>query len=282
MELLMKYPFHYIVTCLLITFVVRADELTIEKLVQDTTVPEQHRELLLNVLYWSYARSEATINLVNNYQEPLRYMHQISHNFHDTRRNPSRSLPYNIAKKEAIAAFSSCIKAYTQYLETAQTYAACVNYVLKEYSDLDPRVHTYLTKTKDELRASITLSLKPYMSCLSAIQNSLSLCIHPKSFSSFIMGTIPLYAAKAFSKVDQICTTLFHRLWLNEEEHLKTFDTAWTVLETRRSAFYKDLYTRAYQASQILFAPHILFDQKGLLDDQQKMTLLPHPATLGE
>jgi hypothetical protein len=247
-------------------------------IIKNPNTPTRDVELILNILYWSYARSQATLTAINQFQKHFTICHQIGDCIHYTRRNPSRPLPYTLDKKTAITIATTCIHTYFDYLKTAQTYSQCTQYILKDCYDISRETKEAIEDIRLQARNNLLLSINPYIDTLKALQHSLSHLISPKNILSLLWSAIPAVAAKTFVKLDQQCTTLFHHLWINQDIHLETFGTIWKSIERARCNFYRELYKKAYNNAPKEIKKYILFDEHGFMGNSKN--ILPDPSLL--
>lgn len=247
--------------------------------------PAHDAQLLLNFAYWSCMRSHTTLITQAQALADLKQSWMSWQNCSQTRRNPSTALPY----PQAITSAAHRTKTKLSHHDCNSTYAAMLEYVLKEAEFERPAVKELITKVRTQARLVVATSLTAAFSMFDseistahqALVGSATLFQdnnkqHNSDLKNFIaqglLQVLENASVQSFAKLDAAYNTgsdkLFYALYTSQE----LFTKVWLRIETDRKAYYEQLFTNVRKAmSELKFTPsssYSLFAPQGLISDQ--------------
>lgn len=246
--------------------------------------PAHDAQLLLNFAYWSCMRSHATLVTQAQALADLKQSWMSWQNCSQTRRNPSAALPY----PQAVHYTAPRSKAKLSHHDCNSTYAAMLEYVLKQAPFENPVVKELITKVRTQARLTIATSLTAAFSMFDgeisaahqALVGSATLFQennkqHNADLKNFIaqglLQVLENASVQSFAKLDAAYNAgsdkLFYALYTSQE----LFTKVWLRIETDRKAYYEQLFINVRKAmSELSFAResfYSLFAPQGLIND---------------
>lgn len=254
-------------------------------------------QILLNVIYWSYLRSETTTAVQDVLFDQLQDSWKLWLNSATTRRNPRTALPYpemtqldstaaNLALRIQTMVNATYIKALEVSIEQNSLIASAA---VKEY------IHKARAEVRTTLAHTMITSLIDLEKTFQTIHNLIE-AVHSKKFIQDMQEITQKYAAEKNFLTDGI-DYLIHGLAVQsfaqfDKKYLANSDNffrmlaetqtmytqVWQQLETTRAAYYKTLYTTVYTTMVDLGFPSssflCMFDEQGLISPEQQTTPL--------
>lgn len=89
-------------------------------------------QMVANLLYWSYKRSEINLRVQSFASENLETMFKCWQNIAATRLNPSKSSPNSLRAGDIKKSNELFLESYVQYKNICESYASCVETVVKK------------------------------------------------------------------------------------------------------------------------------------------------------
>lgn len=267
------------------------------------TVSEADLQLTLNLLYLSYARSQTTLLAQEQSLIALETVWHATQNIIQTRRNPSKEIPYPAMNESWQNIIGNLEKLHNDHIRVGSTYAAALELIINGSLITDSHVKEGIQDFRHQARLAMLQALTNVKTHLNAILNMRSSTVkkHIKSIinhidkyvqqptknfkiTDFIWGLMPGFALKSFVKADTITIMLSEKWWNAQIQLLKLSNTIWKSLETARAHMYLDYYKATYAAArQAHVDPQIIacmFKEEGLLEPEKRTIALPDPATL--
>lgn len=262
-------------------------------------------QLVLNLLYLSYLRSQTTLLAQEQAIQSLQNTWQATQNIIQTRRNPSKETPYPHVKESIERNQSQLETLHAQHLHIGTIYATALELIINGSIISNSRLHDGIQAIRQAARRAIAHALTDVRSHLNAILNMRSSTVKKqikkiinhvddyiqsqtstRSFkiADFIWGLMPEFTLKSFVKADTLTITLSDKWWTAQIQLLKLSNIIWKTLETARTQLYLDYYKAVYiAAQQCAVRPQFLtlmFDEQGILTVENRIQSLPDPATL--
>ena len=202
-------------------------------------------QLVANLLYWSYKRSEINLKAQDCARENLETMFKCWQNISATRLNPSKNFPNKLSSSEIKISNEIFLDCYLQHKNIGQSYASCMETVLKK-SVLENKL------VKDgiiELRQSARWVMGRALLSAGFIVKSTNL--EKSSFQGMICRDHKLPAwllspfdlsIKTFVQLDSEynkAVTSYQGALLKAQD---ASNMIWKAIESSRSEFYKEHY----------------------------------------
>lgn len=256
--------------------------------------------LILNLLYWSYARSNATLQTEKAYLEYIEPCLQAGQNLHHTRRNPSLKRPYPYALHQIEQHHSAFMHTMENYYQIADTYAAASEYVLNIYQ-LAPHAKQAIINLRSLARTQVmhtaTSEVANFITSFTHLKESLQQTTEQqrslldplaqkRSIVNLIAHWIPKAALGSMVAYDQQFINFTHEVWKLLMNAYEGGNTLWDVFERTRANLYRTYYTALYNQLSAQNFPHDCFsqafDQYGFITLENRTEKLPAPIELVE
>jgi hypothetical protein len=265
-------------------------------LMHASTASPEDLQLLLNVMYVSWQRQQALVNVQEKALELLNNFWQAWHVIAYTRRNPSHAHKDDIQPPTLAGVFRRFNSLYDRYLITTATYDTMLN-IIKD-GDYSPHVRSALADVKHNdrtasvqilqtLRESFNSQSKQAYEFIQYAAQQLPFlyatdAVPKKSiFSWNIPSPFMLAAINIFARFDNMFVATSDRCWEALLSSQRIGNVLWHALATMRATFYKTYYDSLYHAMQrrgIQKSPfYLMFNRYGLIPTTQQTITLPLP-----
>ncbi|KKR96661.1 MAG: hypothetical protein UU47_C0011G0015 [candidate division TM6 bacterium GW2011_GWE2_41_16] len=279
--------------CTPVTYTFSTDSKTQQKCVNLRSFVQAHKAdkndllLLLNILYFSYARSAATLTAQDRVAGHLDMVLKTNDCICSTRRNPSIAQPHAISEAAFIASAKYAASTYETYKTAARTYAQCTEYVLKDVRFANQDFSDYIKRERSYIKKTICKKVSVYYEVLKKMIAELSKLATDNATRPTLMQNIaimlPFFTEKTFTAIDLRYIPLSKKCWQLSLAHNTTYNTIWKLVETERAQFYLELYTVCYDELEKIDASVLehacLFDSEGFIEKKNRPTL-PQPGSL--
>ncbi len=250
---------------------------------------ETDLQIILNILYFSCARSQATREAQRTTLDALQKIWRGWQNITHRRRNASKPIPCSHAA-DNIAHMSALHEKNLIMHETITTiYDSALEQVLKGNILENRFLENHLIFLRDYARSVTIGAMLDVRSQLTSLLEYLNQTralsfdndeeeIMRAGFMEYLVDSIPACTMRSFTLADNLFIKVSDGNWaaLNGAQELSIL--IWDALEKARGSFYYTLYTIAYQRAQAHgIQPLIVFDEAGLLPLNKRKTALPLP-----
>lgn len=238
----------------------------------------QDAQILLNVLYWSYLRSETTIAAQEMIFDHFQQSWRVWLNSITTRRNPRTALPY--PEMEPLEATSVNFAARAQEL-VQKSYLAALQYSIEENSLLlSPAVKAYIEAARAEVRTQLAQTLvSSLVDVEKALQKLYALMQHKNFIQDGIEYVVNGLALQSFAQFDKKYLTSSDQFFRMLAETQTMYSEVWKQLEEIRAQYYKNLYHTVYTTmTELHYAPESFlaaFDEHGYTPREKQTEPLP-------
>lgn len=255
-------------------------------------------QILLNVIYWSYLRAEATLTAQDIVFDHFRQSWQLWLNCATPRRNPRTALPY-----PGVTSIDSTLANSALQIQTAvnATYCKALEYSIEQNSRIiSPAVKEFIANARTEVRNTLAqtmvTSLIDLEQTFQTVHNLIE-SVHSKKFildmqeitqkymhdKNFLTDGIDYLihglALQSFAQFDKKYLTNSDNFFSMLAETQTMYTQVWQQLETIRATYYKQLYTTLYATMTELNFPSssflCIFDENGIIPDALQTNPLP-------
>ena len=256
---------------------------------------ESDIQIILNLLYFSCARSQITRQAQQATLDAMQNMWHGWQNIAQRRRNASKPIPYPHATHNIISLAESHKNRLLEHQTISSIYDNALEQIIKG-DILENRILlSQIELLRDEARTATFNALGDAKSHIKELLEYLNQNEHKHSvinenemeemsdirnaLLSYIKENIPGYALHSFVLADNLFIKVSNYNWLALHSTQELSRLIWDHIEKARGNFYYTLYVQAYkQAEEIGIKPIIVFNEKGLLlPIQKRKKLLPPP-----
>jgi len=255
---------------------------------------EADLQIILNILYFSCARSQATQQAQRTTLDAMQKLWRGWQNITQRRRNPSKPIPYSHATDNITHVTALHEKNLIMHEAISTIYETALEQVIKGEVLENGFLKNHLVFVRDQAR-SVTIaamidvkmhlqSLLEYLNQTRALafdndeEETLRSC-----FTEYLTDNIPACTMRSFTLADNLFIKVSDYNWstLNGAQELSVL--IWNAIENARGPFYYTLYAIAYaQAEARGIQPIVVFNKKGLLPVNKRKMLLPAPHSQTE
>lgn len=265
-------------------------------------ISQQDLQVLLNVLYLSYVRSNITLEAQSDGLHALQTSWQTFQNIIQLRRNPSIELPYVIDEHTYMTDMNALYDLQIKHHRIGKMYAYAIETFLHGTLVTDAHLIKGIQEIRNDSRRSIAHALsntREYLDTIlhmcidksnineDSVESSKSFAnILNKSFSigDYIWALIPNMALNSFVKTDDLTITMSEEWWKALYQLFNISNMIWKPIERARAELYLDHYKAVYLEAQShnidMQLMTILFDEHGLLEGSLQGDQLPDPKEL--
>ncbi len=243
-------------------------------------------QLIANLIYFSYYRSKITLDAQEIALKTLESVWQGWQNIAQTRRNPSVGLPYIIApaQEQTLEQFWPLQHKHRIIgLTYACTAQALVNSNLLESSLSLAGVQQMRNAARNVIMTAMADTQEYLNILLDNMQKKGA--IDPQKRSTIfdrIWSYLSELSVSSFTKADQLYNKVSKEGWHAFKIIQEASKHMWQVVEEARASFYLAHYKTIYSTLQHLNLDQshmtIMFDQHGLILEENRTTLLPNPS----
>jgi len=242
-------------------------------------------QILINVVYFSYLRSQSTLNAQTKALDALETVWQTAQNITHLRLNPSIDLPYQKTATQNKKIANALWTAQQEHHRIGTTYAQAFELILKKDLVSSTALTLAITKMRTNARQLIMQAL------LDVKQHVGDLCIYltqpsphtqkNRSLLDTVSSYVPFFTTSSFAKINkahlQASSKAFQALILLQQSG----NHVWRIIEQTRGAWYFELYKQLYQLLITKNAGYlgIVFDETGYIPVTEKI-VLPKPELL--
>lgn len=218
--------------------------------------------MLLNVTYWSWARSTMILNVQKAVAQYVHDAHQLLHTSMAGRMNPARLCSIaGCSTDEWRNILNTYEQAHEQLVEklkayryASATYAHCLEYILKS-EQASPVVITYAQSLREHARASLLETLKTQALSVNKAMETLGKvfeCVHfgstrnaathgvsTRSVFDMVLNFADLGVFNSFAKFDKKYLQCNDVMWSSLAKSYALGNIIWDVSEATRVDFYK-------------------------------------------
>lgn len=257
---------------------------------QETSLPEQAQNwvqqvaktstkkdmlALLNLIYWSYQRSAATLRAQSAFLADQHVACQAVYAITSTRLNPLRKQLYDVQPDQLHKLRHRFIDAYQEHRRIGKIYSTCLETILSN-NYISPLAHDLALQLRQQARTAMAHHLYAHLieidkhltSLRGHMQESYELFqklkVTRKSTDvlfNYFWDLVPGLAVKSFAYVDKQLTDINHQLWyvLLKSEEFGNY--RWQIIEEKRAEFYATYYNALYQHLQQVTVPPEAFSR---------------------
>lgn len=266
-------------------------------------ISKQELQIVLNLLYFSFARSSITLDAQDDGLHALATSWQVFQNIIQLRRNPSKEIPYLIDGPTYTTDMKSLFDLQSKHYRIGQTYALALEAVVHGSLINNEHLAKGIQALRDDSRTSIVHALSNVREYLDAIfhmrspedelnpegsmeGNKSYIDTLTKNFSigDYIWALIPNLALDSFVKTDNLTITMSEEWWKALHQLLNISNMIWKSIERARAELYLEHYKTAYLEAKShhidVESMTIMFDEHGQIETNTQHDLLPDPSTL--
>jgi len=238
-------------------------------------IAPEDAQLILNLIYFSLARSQATLNAQEMLLDQLTCSWQYWHNMASTRLDPGKQAPYKHIEPEYDA--ENVKDMHYLHQKANRLYANAVHAIVDGNAVYGNHAYEAITDMRAQARQEILnqlYTIKPHVQNLYDIvsRTTRSTDMYRANWFDTLMSYIPNFAMQTFIDVDTLSNKVGNDSW----DILFTIQQAnnyvWQAIETTRAEFYRTLYNEAYIALQNAGLPdyywRIVIDKYGMTAPQ--------------
>lgn len=239
-------------------------------------VSSAHLQLILNLLYFSYKRSQATLDIQPIALKALEGLWKGWLNILRTRRDPSTKLhnePYTKEEKHYSYHFW---QQYIEHRESARSYNHAVNHVIHGELLSDTIATLAIENLRHNARSIITSALTDIQYHLGNIfqQMTRSDKLSSRGILDFVTSYLGKLAQESFIQADDLNTTASREIWELFKSTQEIGNYTWNTIEHARATFYLAHYRVLYNVmKQHNLENHhfgIIFDEHGLIPENKR------------
>lgn len=260
----------------------------------------QELTILLNLVYFSFARSASTLRAQSITLHAATTAWQLYQNVVQTRRNPSKKIPYAIDSKEALNTMQESIILQQEHQKIGTSYANMLEAICKQGLINNDALNVGIAALRAQARMVLVTSLQTLEDY---VKELIDACQQYKNDSLFakeeppdlnneevtrgiidvLTNWLPSIAYYSFVYADRLSITASEESWrlLNEVQNMH--NKLWETLETLRAQFYLVIYQTLFAIAQkhelVSNQAYIIFDTNGLIIDNTYQPL-PNPTQL--
>lgn len=266
-------------------------------------IDQSDLQVLLNLLYLSYARAWTTLSAQELTVSALEAVWQATQNIMQTRRNPSKDIAYSIDQKSFESTTAQLAFWHGEHLRIGKAYCAVLELVLNGSIIADGHVVEGIHAIRSQARRAIVQALADVRTHVQTILSMKSptpdaqikkVIDHIDDYiqdstrnfniADFVWGLMPTFILKSFVQSD-VMTVMLNETWWNAHiQLLRLSNSIWRALETARAQLYLDYYKAAYNCAKKYSADSrvctYMFDEQGLLALKKRTQQLPDPTLL--
>jgi hypothetical protein len=238
----------------------------------------QDAQILLNVIYWSYLRSETTLAAQEMIFEHFQQSWRVWLNSITTRRNPRTAIPYPEIKQLD----ATYVNLATQAQDMVQkTYLSALQFSIEENSlPISPAVKAYIEAARAEVRTQLAHTLvSSLVDVEKALQKLYTLMQHKNFIQDGIEYVVNGLALQSFAQFDKKYLTSSDQFFRMLAETQVMYSEVWEKLEGIRAHYYKNLYHTVYTTmTELHCAPESFlaaFDEHGYIPQEKQIEPLP-------
>jgi hypothetical protein len=203
----------------------------------------------LNLVYWSYQRSQTTILAQDAALQQLTASWKLWQNCAQTRINPTRALPYPAIVEVSSMTFN---KAAQAQFHAHAAYAHITEQVLKQSLIKNKKMNAYIVAMREQARQkaaqAVLDSLAAFYDSMQHTQQDLIQCaqsFHPTKsiITDGVNYLLSGFGLPSFSTLDKQYNKKSDQLMSSILKSQELFNQVWFHIETARANFYKQIYT---------------------------------------
>ncbi len=263
--------------------------------------------VILNVLYFSYARSRATLDVQEHCLFVLEQVWHILQNVIQTRLDPAHAAPYS-PDPSTVTELADLLELQTQHRRVGLAYAVAIDKVFKGGILTDKTLIDALNEVRAGVRGAITHALADVREHLELLinardgtNNDAGAGIASASvddigndldatsdkgliFGQYLASLLGHLAVDTFVKADRLIVDVSQNGWYALSRVLVAGNHVWKAVEMTRVRLYYAYYSSVWAFAQTQgiepSTVHMLFDENGLIDDVFGAPTLPNPENL--
>ena len=238
--------------------------------------------LFLNLTYFSFLRSDATLRAQEVALPALRAAWEGWQNIAQTRLNPSVDLPFDAHTTTNAAVFTQFIEAQKYHRIVGVTYSNAIEIIIGAIltSPQSPYAVERLRQESRVVIADILMNIKQQITLLtSCAQELLRNDDMRSSFKESLLAFLPPFALTSFLKIESCYNLASEKSWelLDKLQGLSTL--IYQTIEEERASFYAAHYNELIKIfqKQKLKASYstIAFNERGLIPPSARTQALP-------
>ncbi|MCL5875998.1 MAG: hypothetical protein M1114_06010 [Candidatus Dependentiae bacterium] len=249
---------------------------------------EEDIQIILNILYFSAARSQINIDAQESALTTLQKIWEGWANIIARRRNPSKPIIYTHATLDITKYAELHEKNLMAHEKICRLYDVSLEQTLKNKIFKNGFLINHITFLRDQARRTVlqaVLDIRPELETLKnyietkkiAVKHD-TLKITRSHFVDHLLGSIPLCAYQAFIATDKLFVKTSELHWSTLHTTNKITNSIWHKIEHARGTFYAMLYQALYlQAELRNIKPIVIFSEYGLLPVAKRKIPLPRP-----
>ena len=247
------------------------------------TLTEHDITLVANVLYWSHARSQSTLDAQVHAMPALTAVWSAWQNIAQHRLNPSTALPYNLDIESEQQILNDFWHVYQSYTHTCQAYAHTINTVINRRVPICDHAFEALEDARQQARMVVGTALLDFKQrvgdffdytlhknsdAFACYDNDIMRMAIRSSVIDYLWSYFPTLAINSFVKANKINNQVSTESWKTLATIQEVGIYTWNVIETARALYYKDMYN-AFMAHVLQQTPDkkvpLVFDHTGYL-----------------
>jgi hypothetical protein len=255
--------------------------------------------VLLNLFYFSYTRSAITLQAQREGLQTLQTTWHTYQNIMQTRRNPSKDLPYQVDEKTYTNNTRLLFDLQRQHRAIGSAYSHILNMALNGQYLANTELVAGINQVRDDIRRSIAPILAHVQETLTSflhtngrvgnqfldyIDQPADIAAKNFSITDYIWQLVPQLTMHPFVQADRLAINVSEEWWKVLYQLLTMSNAIWEALEKTRAElffeYYRQLYTVAQSAGIHENTLNIIVDENGLIDETLRNQLLPNPTTI--
>ena len=247
-------------------------------------------QLCVNLFYFSYLRSAATVKAQDIACNTLSQMWQGWQNIAQTRMNPSLEIPYPADYAQQEALYKEFVKAQSYHRALGKTYAHAAEAAVKEHY-LTAQSKDAILETRERSREVVILAFVEVKKILGELIDFASAKLRsdwiewddqePTRYD--LMDTvsqyIPYFAIKSFIELERVNTQASEQTWQIVSTMCGVSKQMWEAIELARASYYLAYYQELYRSMQEQNIDPaylmIMFNEQGIIHPDSQTLYLP-------